>query len=289
MSERAPGASEALNNILKIGASTMVIIFLIYVFVLFRTNVEGNFMERTAYQLSENHYSSDATVYRTVFNKDFLEDLSTDEELFVRKCGIGHFTEISSLESNDTWSFGYSPSEKVIITKFSRSFPASLFVQGKRDAKGYEDVELATLSLTLYDTYTTRLTCIVEKAFLSKEVQKMRLPCLFHGLILGRDKCQLEIIQQNSKLCLRDPSALESIDCRVSKYTFSTEINVLEYDAVQINDERLSEKILKAYPIKAGFFGTSVLCNTLKSDTTAVAQKSDDEVRVVKLCLEDSL
>ena len=140
----------------------------------------------------------------------------------------------------------------------------------------YNDADISTITLTVYDTYTSRLSCTIEKAFLSKEIQSMRIPCLFSG---QNNDCRIEIININGKICIKNPTDPDPVDCRISPYAI-VPINE-EYNAVKIDGRKISKKILMAYPLKSG-----ADCSTIKSDSSFIASKSDT-VSEVKLCLED--
>ena len=283
MPENAPRGPELFTMMFKIASVIAVVFFLIYIFTLFRVKTEGRFLERNAYQLGENIYSSQE--YRTIFDKSYLDNIKdTDKEFFARSCDAGYFANIRDLSTNEEWSFGYQPEKSIIVKSTQVTLPVGIVEPDiKRPGSGYENAAMAVLSLTLYDTYTTRMSCIVEKAFLSKEVQSMRIPCLFS---LETKGCAIEISTSADKLCIRNPAGLEAekpIDCRISKYPLLS-INE-EYDAEKFGDEKLSKKFLVAYPIKIGL---SADCETLKKDKSSVAS-ADDEVRVIRLCLEDLL
>ncbi len=281
ISEDAPGINELFTLVLRLTIFTVVIIFLVALFISFRATTQGRFIDRDAVHFSESLYLSDAVSHKVIFKKTTLDAVKNSKiEFFARTCDKGYFNKITNIETGDVWEFGYKPNKKVLLSEASMNAIAGILSDNKPE--NYENVDEASMAITLYDTYTTRITCEIEKAFLSKEVQTSRAPCLFDG---SKKDCGIEIAQIGDELCIRNPSASEPVDCRSFKIPFIMDDDFRDYEAVKIGDEKLSKFKMKAYPLKVGSAGVD--CDALKTDLSNVAQDQDDEVGSVKLCLEE--
>src|SRR3989338_1216648 len=174
MPENAPRGPELLTMMLKIAMVVVVVFFLIYMFAIFRAKTEGRFLERNAYQLGEDIYFQQPEKF--VFEKDLLDSLKDKEdEFFARSCDASYSIKIKNLITNDEWSIGSEPDSDVILNSKTIFLPTAIIIHNPEKPDSlYNDADISTIMLTVYDTYTSRLSCTIEKAFLSKEIQSMR-------------------------------------------------------------------------------------------------------------------
>ncbi|MBI4163131.1 MAG: hypothetical protein HY513_05595 [Candidatus Aenigmarchaeota archaeon] len=273
--------NELFTLVLRLAIFTVVIIFLVALFISFRSTTHGRFADRDIVQYSENLYLSDLVSHRTIFKKDALDTVKNSKiEYFAKTCDKGSLVKITDLSNGNAWEFGYKPNKKVRLSETTMNAIAGIMDEKKLE--NYESADEASMLITLYDSYTTRITCEIEKAFLSKEIQTSRAPCLFDGLTKD---CGLEISQIGDELCLKNPSSSGPADCRSFKIPFIMDDKFRDYDAVNIGDEKLSKFKMKAYPLKVGAAGTD--CDALKTDLSNVALEKDDEMGSVRLCLEE--
>jgi hypothetical protein len=113
-----------------------------------------------------------------------------------------------------TWKFGYQYHGKADIagdakTKYSIDLTAAV----------YDGTVIpATMHLTVYRTWLSEISCLVEKARLSKQIQKMKIPCIKTLNYMG---CGIPLIQEGNKLCvaeiddIRNPKKIvPSNECR---------------------------------------------------------------------------
>ncbi len=281
ISEDAPGITELFTLVLRLTIFTVVIIFLVALFISFRSTTQGRFIDRDVVHFSESLYLSDAVSHRVIFEKGTLDSVKNSKvESFARTCDKGSFVQVTNIKTGETWEFGYKPNKKVKLSEASTNTIAGILTENKPEL--YENVDEASMTITLYDAYTTRITCQIEKAFLSKEVQTSRAPCLFDG---STKDCGIEISQIGDELCLSSPSSAEPADCRSFKIPFIVGDDFRDFDALNIGDEKLSKFKMKAYPLKVGAAGTD--CDALKTGSSNLAQEQDDEVGSVRLCLEE--
>ena len=199
------------------------------------------------------------------------------DEFFSHSCDAMSLINIKNMVTEDEWSFGYEPDSDIVLNSKTIRLPSAIIVHNiEKSDPLYDNADITVVTVTLYDTYTSRLSCVIEKAYLSKEVQSMRIPCLFDG---DTNDCKIEITNINGKICIKNPTDPDPIDCRISPYTIIP-INE-EYNAIKVDGRKISKKILRLYPLKS-----SADCNIIKSDSSFIASKSDP-VNEVKLCLED--
>src|SRR3989344_8938282 len=266
ISEDFPGINELFTLVVRLVIFTVVGVFLVALFISFRSTTQGRYIDRDAVHLSESIYLSDAVSHRVIFKKETLNSVKNSKtEFFARTCDKGYFVEITDIKTGDVWEFGYKPNKKVKQTEASINVIAGIIAENK--PANYENIDSASMVITLYDTYTTRISCEIEKAFLSKEIQTSRAPCLFDG---PTKDCGLEIAQIGDELCLKNPSASEPVDCRSFSIPFIMDDDFRDYGAVKIGDEKLSKFKMKAYPLKVGAIGAT--CAALKTDLSNVAQ-----------------
>ena len=106
-----------------------VILFFVVIFVVvqaflgLRVNLETRDLERFAFELEENIFSSPLTVDRAVFNVEELKKFDSPdhkifsdgnvvgaEEPYVRNCKYGYYISVKDLDIEDQpnqWEFGY--------------------------------------------------------------------------------------------------------------------------------------------------------------------------------------
>lgn len=303
--------------ILRMAPAIITIVIIGLFFLLLKVEIRTDDLERASVELTENIFVSELTSSKYVFDRQQLDkydqsNIDRKTELpFLRACSFAYFIAVEDLQSGKEWEFGHVPprdidirvseyvvkrqdEEKrpsyVINDASEREFLAS--IQEKDTSKPsnyYGSVKQAKVGVKIYDTWLVRSTCLVEKAFTLKEVQKMEIPCIVAdyrggnlcGFSLQRhpDDSSLACSFQRELRGLNSVGEPEERDCRY----FPQEISFVPIDSVfqLVKAENFRISIV-AYPIKEG---ASVPSCVDAKNSNAIAKKQDN-VQTVLLCAE---
>ena len=196
--------------------------------------------------------------------------------------------------------FGYNP-ERVLyvdITIISDEEKGSFYSGNvkKEVTKDYyvsvadgDSVKPAKMTLTVSDTWLTRVSCLVEKAYYTQKQQNMPIDCLLLYPLTGASDCWLPIRKSGDNICIfhQNPhkiggDIIKDIDCRSLP-----DMNILYFDYPY-----KGEKTLVAIPIKPSH-GLSTdetpdaskkNCERIESNPSWVAGEGDD-IDTVLLCI----
>lgn len=291
-------------------AIAVVVIALIFIFS-FRIGLITNEMERTNIEIAENIFSSGLTYDRAVFDPEKLDTLISDARAtlgtadkepniepdnIARHCRIGYKAEIEDLKDGRKWAFGYAPLDGKDAEEFMESrmtHDASIYVKGKD--RGYEDAHPARLTLTLRETWLSRIGCMVEEAYEFRETRAITVPCIFEskdvidagGIITttGRAQCLLEIKKAGAKqICISKPDksvlgGRTPAECRYFPKDITIEDSFWVYEKGQEN------KILTVYPLSFVPPGLAETCEALERKDAQPAKEGENVVAVI-LCLK---
>lgn len=200
--------------------------------------------------------------------------------------------------SDDGWQdkykyqFGYEPGETEINTN-QRQYPVGIHEDG---FLGFyrSSVSPAIMTVTLYDTWLTRMACMAERAYETQEIQKLhahKSAKNFGFICLGRSYACLSVKKFDDYLCVFevDENNFKKEECIYSEtpvHTFLSVFNVYKNTNVTV----------VAYPIKQSLSDTgSPDYKTLYQNTdgncekvgnTGFLAKKGDPVSTVIFCLE---
>jgi hypothetical protein len=194
--------------------------------------------------------------------------------------------------------FGYNP-EKVFYLMNSMGLEQMLgyFYNGnviKEVTKDYyvsvsdgDTVKPAKMTLTVYDTWLSRVSCLVEKAYYTQKQQSMPIDCLLLYTVTRDGDCWLPIRKSGDNICIFYINPFmggdtTDIDCR----------NLAGRNVLYFDYPYEGEKTLVAIPIKPGH-GLSTdethdasddNCKAIESNPSWIAGEGDD-VDTVLLCI----
>jgi hypothetical protein len=298
--------------ILRMAPTIITIVIIAVFFSMLRTEIRSDELGRASVELTENLFASQLTVSKYVFDPVKLaqyDQSNSDRKAelpFLRTCSYAYFIEIKDLQSGTKWEFGYEPPKPMVIQVATstaepmtatgtrptyvindpseRTFVASIEKKdANRLANYYGNVDQSTVSIKIYETWLTRSTCLVEKAFTLKEKQEMEIPCITANLNLV-SPCGFSLQRHPSDESLacsfqRDKNNnVEERDCRY----LPTDVKFEKIDLLfPSQDSSLKAKIV-AYPIKEGSSVPS--CEEAKAGTGVAGKK--DNVQTVLLCAE---
>jgi hypothetical protein len=195
--------------------------------------------------------------------------------------------------------FGYNP-DKVFYMMTSMGLEQLLgsFYGGnviKEVTKDYyvsvadgDTVKPAKMTLTVYDSWLTRVSCLVEKAYYTKKPKSMEIDCLLLYLGTRNGDCWLPIRKSGDDICIVHVHLIggdiTDIDCRSLP-----DMNILYFDYPY-----KGEKTLVAIPLKPGH-GLSTdethdasedNCKRIESNPSWIAGKND-VIDTVLLCIRE--
>jgi hypothetical protein len=272
MTEEGMFPFRVIFALISIAAVAAVIVIFIWLFVNTVIKVHESVIDRAAIQLSNVLANSKLTISTAVFNQsmlDYYNDPSRSmQEPFAKHCSYGYRLKIESLTNNNKWEFGYDPEASEILDTATVELPVSIY-----DDK--DNVINAKMTLTLYDTWTTRIACLIDKAYNSGMIQKMGVPCL--GSQSGFGGCAIGIgLSDGNKICLNFPYS-DFYNCR-----YWYEGIPLRADA-EIYYETDNKKIIEAIPIKTGL--VPPFSDDCTSFTPDMVSTGPDDVGTVILCV----
>lgn len=195
--------------LLNVAALGVVIIVFIWLFVRITVDIEESELERTIYLMREAVVKSSLTYDIAVFNRDVLNNHIGDkgdpynanrEEPYPRHCSYAYRAVIEDLITDEIWEIGYDDIAK-LSSYAAVSDPVSGDTTGIIDSDTIESpvsvydsssdsVNPAKLTLTLYDTWLTRITCMAEKAYISGKI-----------LQIETKRCNFLITEKDGDMC----------------------------------------------------------------------------------------
>jgi hypothetical protein len=302
--------------LLRAAPAIVSIVIIVAFTTMLQAEIKTDDAERASLELSENLFASQLTAGKYVFSERLLDennqkDKDRKTELpFLRMCSYGYFIKIEDLQSAKAWEFGYKrpptttidarPSAAVGVQRGSeggytiggdieRVFFAAVAERDERlPGNYYGTARQARVEIKIYDTWLTRSTCLVEKAFELGERQEMAIPCIVAD-VRGGEQCGFSLQRhhsdaslacsfQRSAETLTTSSRSEERDCRYLPQS-------VRFEPIdELFTERAGELAMKivAYPIKEG--ANIPGCDEAKSGI-GTAGKSDN-VQTVLLCAE---
>ncbi len=191
---------------------------------------------------------------------------------------------------NPEWLFGYDRHVAPYYGEESssyieRTYPVSIRIPNpQKPFSYYDDAKPAVMVLSIYDTWLTRLSCMIETSHRLKKTQTIKIPCITFRSSLSRE-CSFPLAKKTGNiLCLYDmQSGVKSFtnDCRYFETPFQ--------DFYYYYSEEYKEKVfLKSVPIKTQSLLPSYtqLCSSIPA--AAIAGESD-AVETVALCIEKTM
>ncbi len=278
MSEQKPTPTDILLYVVTIVFAAFIVIALIILLFLIKPNVERHVLERTALELADNIMGSKLTIAKSVFKKDELDNLK-DIESIVRICEFGYKIKVKDLITGKEWESGYRR-DKVdnLQDSMIREFPVAIATLNSNK------INQAKLTIEMEDTYLTRITCLAERAYLTKEDQKMVIKDNIGSqsgvgfkITYSRKPSLIRKKSDNMYVCLLDSDNQETSDCRYFPYL----VHKFSYREQQKN----KGIILHAIPLKSKFSEDSTnICDQI--DPSVIAEENDNIVEVA-LCIEE--
>jgi len=286
-------------TIVKFAVAILAIVIFTAFYQSIFTEIKTNDLERYSIEAAEVIMSSPAlTESRYVFDKAKLDFTNFKFVYVAHHCEFDYSAEVEDLISGRRWRFyGYTPSDalesdsKPLVTdKKIRKFYVTLnFPNETRKAPYYGTVNQTQLTITAYDSLFTRITCLVEKSFVQKEVLSYTIPgCIRNSedaaLCLSLKRYDPYVVCYYAQPT--DPRSGGNIryaDCRYMPQEIKFEDT---YIRVGPNLDFTGEKVVKTYPLKAA----GARCDTItSSDKDKIITKSDpDPVATVLICVEDA-
>ena len=232
-------------------------------------NVVTEDIKRASNSIAENLFSSELTKYRALFMRQALDAVKSNVEP-VRHCSYAYSAVIEGLgttmckesdDCRDSWSFGYKPGYLEPIQRATRSFPAGIYLPDlQHTADFYETAEPARLTLTLYDTWSSRLSCLAETAYMTKKHASMEIPCIeipvdyerrASDILSGMQKitkCGISLKRIDDELCVFTKGTYaehfgEKLDCRYAP-------GIPVSDFYFYSDKSFKKKTITAVPVR---------------------------------------
>ncbi len=270
-------------------AIVVVVVAVAFVFS-FKIVVVSDELERTNIQVAEALMASSELTYdRAVFDKDKIDKMIRDanvkfygearinkdgnveeepnieDETIARHCRIAYRAEIEELKRENLkqpWkrTFGYAPAAKDVPEPLEAT--ASYDVALRESVQGAESTSPARLTVTVRDTWLSRLGCMIEEAYEFREPRTTAVPCLYESRTgatdasgvakPGKVQCLVEIRKSDANgkhICLHKPSYIysgfnEVAECRY----FPKSINLV--DSSWLYNKEGSTKKLTVYPLE---------------------------------------
>lgn len=273
ISEQKPTPTDTLLYVVTIVFAAFIVIAFIILLFSIKPNIERHVLEKTALELADNIMGSKLTTAKAVFKKDELDNLK-DIESIARICEFGYKIEVEDLETGSKWTSGYEKRNvEALQDPITREFPVSIASDG---------IHQAILTIRMEDTFLTRMTCLAERAYLSKEEQKMVIKDSIGSqsgvgfkITYSRKPSLVRKKSDSMYVCLPDSDNQVTDDCRYFPYP----VHKFNYKGKGENF------ILHAIPAKYDVaMDATNLCDDI--DTAIIAGKDDDVLEVV-LCAEE--
>jgi hypothetical protein len=263
-----PSVVELLMYAIKLGTIIGTGIFFIWLFVNMRPIVETHSTDRAANQIAEQLSSSnDLTNFKAVFDAVKLDSkMATIIQITnknyeidnARICSFDYHVKFERISDAKIWEFGYLPYQSLTISQATKSYEISF-----ADTSDPDTVVPGILTITAYDTWLSRISCLAEQAFYDKQIKIMQIPCikpLIADPIDGKYICRFPIRKSGGFLasehtCLYNNIAISNqndINCRYQK-GIPIETSYLKYK------DTSNSHSLKALPIKTSSNLASIL------------------------------
>ncbi len=260
----------------------MVILFSVIAFsvwLFFNINVEINAraLDRAAVEIIDALGKSSLTKELAVFDEEELDKYhNTRIEPYIRHCKYGYSIKVKSADKKE-WQFGYKPEKPVESNEDSTSkFPVAVVRNS--------DIKPAELEITVYNTWTSRISCLIEGAYLSKEVTEDMFDCS-SDLRDHYQTCGFAIRPKDGKadsdfLCILDKSGKDK-DCR-----YLPGIPVIEQSLFYIGKGDKDVRMLKAVPVKIGLESEAMgkRCDEINLQKVKAGKNED---AIIIMCFEE--
>ncbi len=259
--------------LIMIIALLAVIALAIYLFFTIRVEVSNRALDRANVEISDALVKSPLTQELAVFKKEELDRYdNTRAEPFVHQCKYGYSVKITS--EKDSWFFGYTPDKPAkSIEDSSANFPVSVISDG--------NVVPAEMEVKVYDTWTTRIACLVEGAYLSRSVASDSFSCPGE-LFDNYNKCgfalrRMDGNEKSDYICLLDKTGEKDTDCR-----YLPGVPISEQSVFYSADR--DDRILKAVPVRVKDAASAIgkPCSELEK-----LKANSGENAAVVLCFEE--
>ena len=173
------------------------------------------------------------------------------------------------------WKFGYSPDIDSQADSESK-YPIAVESNG--------NVEPGELRVKIYDSWTTRITCLIEGAHRSGETTSTATFNCPDDLRDHYNLCGFEIRRKNNDpasdfICIYNSEDNEDKDCR-----YTPDINILKQRAFYAGSKNNDVRILRAIPVKINLAPSVINKECPEIKETMKASKGEDAVIV--LCFE---
>lgn len=183
--------------------------------------------------------------------------------IFEGSCQCKKFDE---WQDNYGWSYGYRPTTRGNIIQASNTFPVGILANVPE-----ETVLPASMTITAYDSFLTRVSCITKKAYELKEQSAFKFN---FGEIPGTTFKRTD--PGGTHVCIY--SGDEAVECR---YLPDVPFEPLDIFNVIVSSQlEKTRGTIAAYPVKR-----IASCEEIKSDSSLITDK-DGEVVTVVLCGE---
>ncbi|HLD49082.1 MAG TPA: hypothetical protein VJB11_01860 [archaeon] len=284
-------------------AMIRIVIFLMMMVILFVTFYSTDVGVKTEdattranIEIADNLLKSRLTYDMAVFNEDELDNA---QEMPFSFCGYAYMAVISDKKGN-VWNIGYKPQTGIEATS-EKKYPVSIgIINNNMPGEFYDTVKPAEMTLTVYETWLTKISCALENAYRTKSVQKVENLC--------KDKCEMAFGRAPEgdntgyeKACLYQTYALiDTIECigtgLPEKMIIPSSV-IYDKDDVPTGSEKVfwaipidlqkTEKLPKYedYNEMIGKF-TEDICNILKDQPDYTATEESD-VGAVAVCLSE--
>jgi len=248
------------------------------VWMIFSISIEINVraLERATVEISDALVKSPLTSELAIFKEEELDKYhDTRTEPYIRHCTYGYRIKVRTEDKR--WEFGYEPKKPVkTIQDSTRKFPVAVISNGK--------ILPAELELKVYDTWTTRITCLVEGAYLSKDIvstNSFNCPGDLEG---HYKKCGFEIRSKDDDansdfLCIYSSEDDEDKDCR-----YLPDVKVALQGLFYEGDRNKDISVLRATPVKINRVNAAIgkKCSYIES-----LKADKDEDAVIVMCFEE--
>ncbi|MBI4175631.1 MAG: hypothetical protein HY518_00350 [Candidatus Aenigmarchaeota archaeon] len=229
---------------------------------------------RATLEISENLMSSPLTTSKAVFSSAELDKIDNKiVEPYVRHCAYGYKAEIES--GGRKWIFGYEPRDfgRYFDSLKEHALKTPVSVDGKP----------GTLTVTTYENTITSASCLIQRAFVLKKIEKWPCKIPTAGAVsLPREtravRCDIKLEKQRDDfLCIG--AAVEEAPLVECRHLPGIQVQKFIFKGKKFNE--IKDMFLVAYPLKR--YADS--CENL--NPADIAGEKDDVVTVL-LCIEEA-
>lgn len=162
---------KAFFTLLRVVAFIALVVVVIAFFTQARAQLNDKELERTFTEIADGIAHEKLTAGYDVFKKSELDKYDKKNiEPYARHCRYGYYLEIES--DGKKWAFGYKPPS--YFSHVTHEYPAAI----AETDDFYNTATPAKMKLTVYDAWLSRISCMAEDAYINKEIQTERFPCI---------------------------------------------------------------------------------------------------------------